>query len=541
MNTNERPNNINLNKRTSAAQDADVINLVELAKQLFTPRNVIIIVLVGMFAGIFSFLYSKYAMPELYTSSVMVYVSNNSSITISDGIDSQTITGSRGLAESGVIILKSDYVMEQVGDELISIYADNMEKLEDNFILYETSSGTVKIKPGSLAACYTVAPIDETEVLSITAVTKSPTLSADLCNILAEVAPESLKSVVGGGTVEAIGEAQIPTQKSSPNNTKNALMGCIAGVVITGGIFVFLILMDNKIRNSESFKAKFDYPVFEEIPYIESEKTDGKKKIGLKRHNKEDDDDLMNGIDSMQSFRLSEIFNTLGNNLMVALTMNDEKVVVVSSPDENDGKSTVSVNLACAMAKLGKKVLLIDMDLRKGSLHKKIKMANKNGVIDIIGKNADFDSCVKKNVASGLDVLLTGGVSPNSMGILSSKKTKLLIDKCKERYDFVVIDSPPVNVVGDACVISQYAAGMIIVVRANSTSFDDIKKLIENVRLANGKIMGFVINFAELYAKGYSYYKRKGYGYGYGYGYYGAAKAVAEQQNKQQPKNNAKA
>lgn len=188
------------------------------------------------------------------------------------------------------------------------------------------------------------------------------------------------------------------------------------------------------------------------------------------------------------------------------------------------GKSTVSVNLARSMVKLEKKVLLIDLDLRKGTLHKKIKVPNKNGIIDIIGKNEDIDKCIQKNVLDGLDVLLTGGTSPNSIGIISRKKMVSLIEKCKERYDFIVIDSPPINVVGDANVISQYAAGMVIVIRANRTRFDDVKKLIENVNLANGKIIGFIINFTGTHTSGYGYYKHRHYGYGYGYGYYGASK-----------------
>ncbi|MCD8158230.1 MAG: hypothetical protein LUD77_04840 [Clostridiales bacterium] len=153
------------------------------------------------------------------------------------------------------------------------------------------------------------------------------------------------------------------------------------------------------------------------------------------------------------------------------------------------------------------------------------------GGIDIIGKNVDIDSCIKKNVLDGLDVLLAGGTSPNSIGILSSKKMGWLIEKCKEKYDFIVIDSPPVNVVGDASVISQYAAGMVVVVRANRTRFDDVKKLIENVSLANGKIIGFIINFTETNTSGYGYYKHKHYGYGYGYGYYGVSKKTDEDSN----------
>ncbi|MCD8158231.1 MAG: Wzz/FepE/Etk N-terminal domain-containing protein [Clostridiales bacterium] len=359
----------NAARKRNSNQNIEAIDLIELFKRLLVPRNVFIMLAAGLIVGTLNFVYSKYVMPEMYTSSTMVYVSNNSSVVISDGVDTQTISSNRTLAVSSVVILKSDFVMEEVGNILLETYPES--ELRENFSFYRSGDGKIKIKGSSIASCFSIAPIDETEVLRITAVTQNPQLSADMCNILVGVAPDFLKSVVGGGTVEAIGEAQPATQKSSPSNSKNALTGCFAAIVVVAGIFLLTILMDNKVRNSESFKSKFEFPVFVEISYIENEDTKGKKKRRRSRSLENDDSDIFDGVGGEQSFRLTETFNTLSNNISVALAMNDDKVIVVSSPDENDGKSTVSVNLARSMVKLEKKVLLIDLDLRKGALHKK--------------------------------------------------------------------------------------------------------------------------------------------------------------------------
>ncbi|MCD7904183.1 MAG: Wzz/FepE/Etk N-terminal domain-containing protein [Clostridiales bacterium] len=270
-------NEYNYNRSNLRANDSEVtIDLVKVCRHLFVFENILLMVIAGILAGSISFLFSKYCLPELYTSSVAVYVSNNSSLVLTDGIDTQTITGSRNLAESYVVILKQDAVMDEVGNKLFEIYSE--EELEEYFTLYISNSENVRIK--NIGSYFTVEPIDETEVLKITVVTENPKLSADMCNILVDLAPDFLRGITGGGTVEAIGEAQVPENKSSPNNTKNALLGCFAGVFAVAGVLVLIIIMDNKIRDTESFKAKFEFPVFEEIPYIEEKETnkDNKRK-----------------------------------------------------------------------------------------------------------------------------------------------------------------------------------------------------------------------------------------------------------------------
>ena len=163
----------------------------------------------------------------------------------------------------------------------------------------------------------------------------------------------------------------------------------------------------------------------------------------------------------------------------------------------------------------------MDMDLRRPSIHKKLNMANKNGVINLMGKIEDINNCTHKNVVEGLDIIFSGGISPNPSEMLSSKKMNDIVNKFKEVYDYIIIDSPPVNVVTDACIISQLSGGIVVVLRSNVAHYDDFKKTVENVDIARGKIVGVVINGVDdntvKYGKKYKYGYKKGY---YKYGYY---------------------
>ena len=270
----------------------------------------------------------------------------------------------------------------------------------------------------------------------------------------------------------------------------------------------------------DDFKEKFDTPVLGEIPLI----SDGNNKSSIQKlvkYKKAETDKNNNGSVNMDSFQATEAFNSLCNTLTVTMNMNDEKVIVISSPEMSDGKSTVSLNLAKAMAKMGNKVLLMDMDLRRPSIHKKLNMANKNGVINLMGKIENINNCTHKNVVEGLDIIFSGGISPNPSEMLASKKMNDIVNKFKEVYDYIIIDSPPVNVVTDACIISQLSGGIVVVLRSNVAHYDDFKKTVENVDIARGKIVGVVINGVDdntvKYGKKYKYGYKKGY---YKYGYY---------------------
>lgn len=483
----------------------DEIDIIKILKQLFRVKNIIIMAVAGILTGVITFSYSVFVLPELYTSDVSLYV-NNSAVKYNsyDIVDMTSLVTSRNLADSYVIILMNNAVMEQIGDGLLDIYSE--DELSEYFPIDE-KKGNKYIKGKYIKSCFNIAPVDETEILQITVTTKNPELSTNMCNEMAKVAPRYLPTIANGGSIEPIGVASVPDGKSYPNNRQNAVKGGFAGVFAVLLIMIAKILMDTKIRNAESFKEKFDCPVLGEIPFIEVIGKKDKFSIKGKQSGVVDD-----------SFQTNEAFNALCNNLIVTMSMNDEKVVVVSSPEMSDGKSTVSLRLARAMANMGNKVLLMDLDLRRPSIHKKVDASNKKGFTTLLSKPNDFNLYLHKDNTDGLDILFSGGVSPNPSEMLASKRTKNILEKYEDIYDFIIIDSPPVNVVPDTCIISKLTAGIVVVVRANETHFDDFSHAAENIAIAGTNIIGVVINGVEEYASKHGKrYGRDSYSYNYVY------------------------
>jgi capsular exopolysaccharide synthesis family protein len=479
------------------------IDIAKLVRKLFTPQRVVIILLAGIICALLAFAYSKLVLTEMYTASLSMYVNSSDRGYKNETVDTLNLTVSRNLVDSYVVVLSNDVVMEEVGAVLLNDYSTDVVS---EYFPIDERDGRQYIKARYIKGYFNISPVDETEVLKITATTPNPQLSADMCNAMADVAPSFLKRVVGAGSVEAIGAAVAPDSKAYPNNEANAVKGGVVGIVAVLGIFVVMLLLDTRIRDTDSFRERFDNPVMGEIPLISTDNPENIKK----------NDNKNRGV-AMDSFTVVEAFNSLCNNLLITMNMNDEKIIVVSSPVMSDGKSTISLNMARTMAKMNNKVLLIDLDLRRPSIHKKINTDNKKGFINLMGKTETVESVIRRDTESELDILLSGGISPNPSEILASKRFNEIMNNLKEEYDFIVIDSPPINMVTDSCIISHISAGIVVVIRANETRFDDFKKIQENIELAQCKIVGVVINGVEEAQKRYG--GRYSYKYKYGYEY----------------------
>ncbi|MBQ9750140.1 MAG: CpsD/CapB family tyrosine-protein kinase [Clostridia bacterium] len=209
-------------------------------------------------------------------------------------------------------------------------------------------------------------------------------------------------------------------------------------------------------------------------------------------------------------FASIEAYNLLRTNLYFSLAdVVGGKVVGVTSPCPQEGKSTTSLNLAYALAAAGHKVVLIDADMRRPSLADVLDMPISPGLSNLlVDENADaiHASVVHEN----LSVLLSGDIPPNPSELVVSDKMKALIEKLREAYDYVVVDLPPVNLVSDPIMMSRHLDGMIVIVRHGYTRRRDVNDAVRSLKLVNAKILGFVYNGAKTAKKRYrksSYYR----------------------------------
>jgi capsular exopolysaccharide synthesis family protein len=223
-------------------------------------------------------------------------------------------------------------------------------------------------------------------------------------------------------------------------------------------------------------------------------------------------------------FSVVEAYKHIRIHLVTELSSAGGNVVTISSPNAGEGKSTTAVNTAITLSQLNKKVLLVDADSRRSTIHKKLKIENTTGLMEVISGSLDFEDCVK-NYSSYLDILTSGANHNNPSELYSSQGFDDFIAKVSELYDFVIIDTPPINIVSDALVIAQKCTGLLMIIRANFTNSESFKKAHNLIKALHINLLGTIINGVDPETKKYYKYGKYGkyakYGYGkYGYGKY---------------------
>lgn len=225
-------------------------------------------------------------------------------------------------------------------------------------------------------------------------------------------------------------------------------------------------------------------------------------------------------IEAKPKSPITEAFRALRANFEYLAPGLDKKVILITSCMANEGKTFCATNLAAIIAKADKKVLLIGLDLHKPKLHEALKLPNDIGITSVLIGKTTLDKAIKNTAIDTLDVLLTGATPPNASELVFSQRLNAMINELKEKYDFIIIDTPPIGILSDALILMKVSDINLFVIRAGTArkQFIDLAHQVKETN--NPKNLGFVLNGASgrtTYGYAYGY----GYGYGnYGYGYY---------------------
>lgn len=201
---------------------------------------------------------------------------------------------------------------------------------------------------------------------------------------------------------------------------------------------------------------------------------------------------------------ISENIKILRTSLQFSSVDKPIKTLMITSSMQGEGKSFISSNLAVSFAALGKKVLLIDCDMRRGSIHKKFGISNLEGLSNfLVDEVSGYNRYIQETKIENIYVMTSGIVPPNPSELLSSNRFASFINEVSEQYDIVIFDTPPVTVVPDACVIASKVDKTVIVAMANKVPVSDIQKTKKKLEEANANIAGVVFNGTEISQKQY--------------------------------------
>jgi capsular exopolysaccharide synthesis family protein len=259
-------------------------------------------------------------------------------------------------------------------------------------------------------------------------------------------------------------------------------------------------MLDSTIRSVEQVGSKLGLPLLGLLPLVKFKTKKTSREQALKE---------MTGGDNPH---FSESIRTIRTGIMLSAIDSPHKMILVTSSLPGEGKSTVAANLAITLGKM-EKVLLIDADMRRPTIKKHIGVETTDmGLSELVAGTAELKETIHKNSEFGIDVMHAGMIPPNPLELISSKRFSAVMDALEGNYDRIIIDSTPVQAVSDALVLSQYASGLIFVVKSDSTSDRLIKGCLKRLREVNAPIIGVVLNQVDVN-------KKSRYGYGYG-GYY---------------------
>ena len=208
------------------------------------------------------------------------------------------------------------------------------------------------------------------------------------------------------------------------------------------------------------------------------------------------DENKLEIVSDKSPFAYVEAYKTLRTNMNFIFRNNKYKKLVVTSSIPGEGKSSVSINLARVLAENGTRVILIDCDMRKPMLHKYLRAQRfrTRGLSTVLSGISTLEDSVATFSDLQFDLMTAGPIPPNPTELLASEEMEHLLDLLAKQYDYVICDTPPVSVVTDAAILSQYNAGVILVVRQKYATFKQAKKAKQNLENVHADILGCVLN-----------------------------------------------
>ena len=303
-----------------------------------------------------------------------------------------------------------------------------------------------------------------------------------------------IKKAASVNESRVIDQAILPSNHISPNRKKIIAIGFALGLF--GSIILAFIraYLDDTIKGKEDVLKATTVPVVATIPHYYK--------------NKRDEDNIV--VLAQPNSYISESFRILRTNIQFILKNNDNvgKVISVTSTVAAEGKTTISSNLGVILEMLGKKVIVINFDLRKPRLHKVFKLPNSKGLSEYLKGSANLNDIIKSTNQKDLDIISSGAVPLNPSELISSSRTDQLIDELKKIYDYIILDTPPVGIVTDARLLLSRSDLVLYVFKANYSKRDFID-IVNNLNNEEDvKKITVVVNDIK---------KEKEYGYQYGY------------------------
>ena len=450
-------------------------------------RKRLVILTVCTFAGLgLFFAVSQFLIKPTYTAEVQMYVNSNDTAVFGDLND---LNYAQKVVNTYINFLQTKVFYQRVlAESKLNYSADQLHNMTK------------------------INPVNNTEIFQISVTANRAEEAYELVAAMQKVAPELIRNIKASAQISVVDPVILPLSPSGPRVMMNAVTGGLIGFFLSLGAVFLWEIIDVNVKNSEELKQRYCRPLLGEIPsYEESGRKSYQIYQKIIRRGKQSKKSLTAEED--HKFMIQEAYRALRMNLRYTMNKEGCKKLLVNSPVPMDGKSTVCANLGIAIAQTGARVLLLDCDLRRGRLHQLFNVKSNPGMSETLSGLAKDRELIQRTDYDNLHVITMGSIPPNPTELLMGISMEELLKNLEKNYDYIIIDSPPVNIVADALSLVKLVDGMIIIVRENATSHPSIAGAMAKYELIGANILGFVLNGMAIHmdstskSQYYSYHK----------------------------------
>ncbi|CAN5835453.1 N/A [soil metagenome] len=300
--------------------------------------------------------------------------------------------------------------------------------------------------------------------------------------------------------VRPLDPALIPSTPVSPKLRVNVAAAGVMSLFLGLGLVFLIVFFDRSIKSTADAQQAAGVPVLGIIPMLEASELGDASESAR---------DLF--VHKQPTSRVAECCRSLRTNILFSAADRQIKTIVVSSPNPREGKTTSVIYLGTTMAQSGQRVLLIDTDMRRPRLHVSLGVPRQTGLSNLIVGDQDYDAVIRTTDIPNLFVLPCGPLPPNPAELLMSHRFETVLAELAKRFDRIILDSPPLQVVTDAVILSKRTDGVILVVSAGKTLREEARRAAKQIKDVEGQIFGVIVNAIEPDSRSGYYYSYYGY------------------------------
>lgn len=425
------------------------------------------------------------------------------------------------IKEYNEMVLQRDRLMTGSGDKnpliadlnnsLASIRSAILRSVENLISTLKLQLSKIESQEKQILSRMSSSSGQELQLLSIE---RQQQITQNLYKFLLEKREENeLAALINVGNTRVIMNPNGPSQPVSPNTMMIAFAMLVLGCGLPFGVFFLIKMLDKSIKNRADL-GNLSVPFLAEIPRF-VKKEDRYKKFGFKRDQFAKNESKII-VEQGSRDMMNEAYRVLRTNIDLMLgKKGGSKVIMMTSFEPNAGKTFTVMNLAASMALKGAKVIIVDLDLRKASLSKCLDIIHTGTAAYLNGKIDNYSPYVEE-VAPNLHVLPIGTLPPNPTELLLSDRFAKMIEQLRVEFDYIFLDCPPIDIVADASIITEFVDMTVFVMRAGQMSKDVLPQIQALYTDKKYRHMALILNSVDIQYKKYGYGKSS-YGYGYGY------------------------